>query len=115
MYFFLANHGVKRLLAIGVRQLETHDKDISSSCAFHRRTTKIYLCRAFSRDARQSIFKKLDFCTSFNFSTPRILFCTLYFKFIHVSVNLLFLKIMCHLKNFAVYVKFEFQVHKVME
>jgi hypothetical protein len=27
------------------------------------------------------------------------LFCTLYFKFVHVSINLLFLTIICHLKK----------------
>jgi hypothetical protein len=70
-------------------------------CASTRRTANIYVCRAFPQDTRQNIFKKFDFCTSFNFPTTKTLFCTLYFKFIHVLINLLFLTIMCHLKNFC--------------
>jgi hypothetical protein len=63
------------------------------------RTANIYLCRVFPYGPGQSIFKKFDFCTSFDFSTSRTLFCTQYFKFIHVSINLLCLTIVCHLKN----------------
>jgi hypothetical protein len=46
-------------------------------CVSRRRTTNIYLCRVFSYGARQNIYKKIDFCTSFDFSTTKILFCTL--------------------------------------
>jgi hypothetical protein len=43
-------------------------------CAKTRRTANTYVCRAFSEGARQSIFKKVDFCPSFYFSTTTTFF-----------------------------------------
>jgi hypothetical protein len=47
-------------------------------CVSRRRTTNIYLCRVFSYGARQNIYKNFDFCTSFYFSTTKILFVLYY-------------------------------------
>jgi hypothetical protein len=88
-------------VVFAVRYWKTHGKNISLSCAKGKRTAKIYVCRAFYHSARQSIFKKIVFCTSFNFSTSKTLFCTIHFNHMHVSINLLFLTIMCRLKNFC--------------
>jgi hypothetical protein len=88
--------------------------------------TNIYVCRAFSHDARQTlpcilrrahnkVFLKISFWIHFYYFTTKTLFCTLHFILIHVSVNILFVTIMCDLRIFAVYVKFELQVHKVMQ
>jgi hypothetical protein len=99
--FFFLHSCNKRPLVFDVRRLET--------------TANINLCRAFRSGARQRFFLNFDFCTSFYFSTIEILFCTLYFKYIHGLINLLFLKIMCYLNIIVVYVKFELQVHRVME
>jgi hypothetical protein len=85
--FFFLHPCNKRLLVFDVRRLEMRGKEPSLSCVLLRRTTKF--------------FKKLWFCTSFYFSNMETLFCTLYFKFIQGSTNLLFLKIMCHLKNYC--------------
>jgi hypothetical protein len=49
----------------------------------------------------KDFFKNFDFCTSFYFSTIETLFWNLYFKLVHGSINLLLLKIMCHLKNYC--------------
>jgi hypothetical protein len=70
-----------------VRQRKTHGKDICLPCVLPQRTAKY--------------FQKIVFCTSFNFSTSKTLFCTIHFNHMHVSINLLFLTIMCHLKNFC--------------
>jgi hypothetical protein len=77
----------KRTANIAVRFYLAHGKHICLLCVFPQRTTKY--------------FKNFDFCTSFNFSTTKTLLCTLNFKFIHISINLLFLTIMCNLKNFC--------------
>jgi hypothetical protein len=56
-----------------VRQNKVHGKDIPIVVRFppaHDKHTPSY-------GARQSIFKNFDFCTSFYFSTTKILFCTL--------------------------------------
>jgi hypothetical protein len=62
-------------------------KTISLPCVLLWRTAKYFL--------------KIEFRTSFYFSTTKTLFCTLYFNFICVPIILLFLTIMCHLKNFC--------------
>jgi hypothetical protein len=74
-------------LTICVRYEKMHGKDISMPCTRARRTAKYFL--------------KIDFCISFYFSTTETLSCTLNFNSIHVSINLLFLTIMAHLKNFC--------------
>jgi hypothetical protein len=61
-------------------------KHIPLPCVFLKRTSKY--------------FKKLSFLYFFLFLHSKTLFCTLYFNFIHVPICLLFLTIMCHLKNF---------------
>jgi hypothetical protein len=83
--FARTRHTSKTISLFAVRFLMAHDKHICLSCVFLRHTTKY--------------FKKNECCTSFYFSTTKKLFCTLYFNFIHVSINLLFLTIMCRLKN----------------
>jgi hypothetical protein len=80
------------------------EKTLPMSCVVGKRAVRFHLAhgkhirfRVFFHSARQSIFKKIDFCTSFYFSTSTMLFCTLYFNFTHASINLQFLTIMCHL------------------
>jgi hypothetical protein len=80
------SHTVKSV-SLYVCQRKTHGKDICLPCVLPQRTSKY--------------FQKKCFFTSFNFSTSKTLFCTLYFNHMHVSINLLFLTIMCHLNNFC--------------
>jgi hypothetical protein len=99
--FFFLHSCNKRPLVFDVRRLETHDKDKSLTGVSLRRTTKSPLCRAVCYDARQRFFFKFWFLYFFLFLHYRDIICTLYFKFVHGSINLLLLKIMCHLKNYC--------------
>jgi hypothetical protein len=83
-------YSVSLFVAFALRMIRRMAKTIPLPCVIGKRTANIYVPRVFIYSARQSIFLKIDFCTSFNSSTSRTLFCTLYFKFINVSINLLF-------------------------
>jgi hypothetical protein len=111
-----------RLLFLGARQTNffpsaTAEVNVVSLCraSCEGARQRHSLCHAFSSVARQTyifamhfpkahdkiFFFNFDVCTSFYFSTSKTLFCILYSNLIHVSINLLFLIIMCHLKNFC--------------
>jgi hypothetical protein len=86
-------------LAFVVRRLETHNKDISLSCVSHRRTAKIYLVVG---KTWQRIFLKNWFLYFFLFlHYKNIILYSIYFNLIHVSIDLLFLTIMCQSNNFC--------------
>jgi hypothetical protein len=61
------------------------------SCVLGWRTAKVQHCRAFYNGARQCIFKNWVFTPYFNFSSASILFCTLQFNYVIISLFLLIL------------------------
>jgi hypothetical protein len=55
-----------------------------------KRTSQIYLWRAFLAGARQRLFLNFGFLISFDLSTTNALLCTLYLKLVLISIYLVF-------------------------
>jgi hypothetical protein len=66
-------------------------KTTSLSRVFVWRTAKLQHCRVFYIGTRQCIFKNWVFTPYFNFSSTSILFCTLHFNYVIISLFLLIL------------------------